>query len=154
MIERVKNEDVFKKALRDIFLKIDNNNLFLNETLDISYSEDCLIDNAPNYLMLIWDDFIWVNKNEEGTYDAMIWFRRNRDCRSKEEFFDEHLWLSHSTEEVNLELLKLAIDFARTTSIKYISSNIFENENRKESLKNLYKKLGYKKQQSYYIAKL
>jgi len=154
MIERVKDEDVFKKALRDVFLKTDKNNLFLNETLDISYNEECLIDNAPSSLMFIWDDFIWVNKNEEGTYDAMIWFRINRDCRSKEEFFDEYFWLSSSTEENNLELLKCAITFARTTSIKYISSNIFENEDRKESLKNLYKKLGYKKQQSYYIAKL
>ena len=154
MIERVKDEDVFKKALRDVFLKTDKNNLFLNETLDISYNEECLIDNAPSSLMFIWDDFIWVNKNEEGTYDAMIWFRINRDCRSKEEFFDEYFWLSSSTEENNLELLKCAIAFARTTSIKYISSNIFENEDRKESLKNLYKKLGYKKQQSYYIAKL
>ena len=154
MIERVKNQDVFKKALRDVFSNTDKNNFFLNEDLDISYNEDCLIDNTPSHLMLIWDDFVWVNKNEEGTYDAMIWFRRNRDCRSKEEIFDEYLWLPSSTEEDNLELLKCAIDFARTTSIKYISSNVFENEDRKESLENLYKKLGYKKQQSYYIAKL
>lgn len=153
MIKRIINSQDFCKAADDLSdylgLAEEGNNyhyLLPNgvESMKQAFAHD---------KMLAFNVFVWANLNDENKYDAAIVFMKDKGPRHGLEIFSEYVWLS-ANPRVGYKLFATAIKFARQNGFEYIQMGCSEKSPNKETVKSLYRRLGFIKDSESYIAKL
>jgi len=152
MIKRITNPDEFclmVDDLRDIIPKEDS---YEAHALGMSHDTESIKLNYSNKQLLAWDLFIWANKTGE-KYDACIAFFNDKNVKFGVDMFSEYVWVSKNP-KIGFKLFKEAIKFARESGFKIITLSVLEDNPNSEKIENSYKKLGFLKDSTTYVAKL
>jgi hypothetical protein len=153
MIERVLTAPKFKILADDIFSLFGEENEHESHVCGLTHDKESIVRNIGHPSLLQWDVFVWANKNVEGKYDAVVIFVNDKNAKFNTSIFSEFVWLSKNP-KVGYKLLKKAIDFAREKGFEYISISSVEKTKNCKKNESFYKKLGFLKDSSTFIAKL
>lgn len=152
MIKRVLNTEEFDKAVGDIFVLFEDENINKAHCLGLVHDKESILNNLSNKVLLNWDFFVWVNL-EEGKCDAMIAFFRDRNVKFNTQIFSEYIWLSKNP-KVGFKLFKEAVDFARSNGFEYMSLSTTEKVEKSQKLEKFLGKIGFIKDTTSFITKL
>lgn len=153
MIVSIKNNNDFIKVIEDVFLSEKTKVAFEHKDISFAFDKESIINNSPIDALLIWDHLVWANLNEEGLYDSVLWFIRNRDISLNEQFLEEYFCFCKNEEE-KISLLNEAMNFAKDNGFKYVKCKLLDNDPSKDLLEKLYNKLGFKRSHIFYISEL
>ena len=153
MIERIFTGAKFKALVDDIFDLFGEENKHEAHQCGLLHDQQSIISNLGHESLLQWDVFVWGNKNKEGKYDAIVIFINDKNVKFNKFIFSEFVWLSKNP-KVGYKLFKTAIDYARERGFEYVSVSSVEKTKKSERNEKFYKKLGFLKDATTYIAKL
>jgi hypothetical protein len=153
MIERILNPEKFKVLADDIFEIFSEENINESHQCGLTHDKNSIVNNFGNTTLLNWDVFVWANKNKKGKYDSVIIFINEKSVKFKANIFSEFVWLSKNP-KVGYKLFKKASSFARDKGFEYISLSSVEKTKQCKRNERFYKKLGFLKDTTTFIAKL
>ncbi|NVM35097.1 MAG: GNAT family N-acetyltransferase [Candidatus Lokiarchaeota archaeon] len=131
---------------------IPHDDMYEAHSLGLTHDTEGIKANYANKHLLAWDVFVWANKNNK-KYDACGIFLNDKNIKFNCDIFSEYVWISKNP-RVGFKILKKAIEFAREKEFDFISLSVLENNPNSEKIENLYKKLGFVKDSTTYLAKL
>lgn len=151
MIKRITNPEEFKKVAADIFsLHQEDMEKFGHHFL--RHDQESIITNLAHTQTLAWHVYVWANHNGD-MWDAIILFSNERSVMFGTKMFTEHIWLSKNP-IVGFKLLKTALKFAKQGDFDVVAISCVEKNPSAQKLKELYPKLGFRKDSETYLAKL
>lgn len=153
MIERVLTTSKFEILADDIFPLFKEENENESHRCGLAHDRDSIVRNIGHPSLLQWDVFVWANKNQQGKYDAVIIFTNDKNAKFNKSIFSEFVWLSKNP-KVGYKLLKTAIKFAREKGFEYIALSSVEKTKNCKRNEEFYKKIGFQKDSTTFIAKL
>lgn len=153
MIKRIINPAELKKVASDIFVLFEKENREMAHQCGILMSEESIVNNLGNNVLLNWDVFVWANLNEDKKYDAVIVFVNEKNIKFNLNIFSEFVWLSKNP-RVGFKLFQEAVAFARENKFKYITVNSVEKHPLSKRNERFYKKMGFLKDSTTFIAEL
>lgn len=152
MIKRITNPDEFCDLVDSMRNLIPKSDIYESHALGLTHDTESIKLNFANKHLLAWDIFVWANK-ENNKYDACIIFIKDKSVKFGLEIFSEYVWISKNP-KIGFKLLKEAIKFARENKINFISVSSLSANPKSEKLESFYKKLGFVKDSTTYIARL
>ncbi len=115
-------------------------------------SKQSMINSWGNPSLLTHSMHTWANF-ENGKADAIIMFFDSINTKCGKRMWSEFFWTSKNP-KASFSLLRTALDFARSKGIEFISISSYENHPKASRLREIYKKMGFKKDSETYIKKL
>jgi len=157
MIKRITNPDEFAKLCDDIdniYSSGERANQEEDEghAFDLRHKKEIIKNSFGNSQILAFDVFVWGNE-ENGKYDAIGIFIKDKNVKFGVDILTEFLWLS-SNPKVGFKILKEATKLAREKNIKYMKISTSEKNPNSPRYERLYKKLGFVKDSTIFIGKL
>jgi len=152
MIKRITNPEEFKDVINDIDILFEDENKNTGHVFDLVHDKETIINSFSNKQILAWDVFVWANKEGE-KYDAVGIFLNDKSVKFGIKIFVEFLWLSKNP-KAGFKIFKEAVKFARGENFKYMAVTSVEKHPNSQKNKRLYKKLGFEKDSTTFIATL
>tara|TARA_R110002153_G_scaffold242085_1_gene397281 strand:- start:136 stop:594 length:459 start_codon:yes stop_codon:yes gene_type:complete len=152
MIKRITNPEEFKQVIGDMNDLFDLENSEEGHVLDLKHNKETIINSFGSSQLLAWDVFVWGNK-DEGKFNAMCIFLNDKSVKFGKNLFVEFLWLSKNP-RVGFKVFKEAIKFAREKKFEYVVVSTAAMNPSEPKLKKLYRKLGFVKDSTTFIARL
>lgn len=152
MIKKITSVEEFNRISIQIIELFKEDNEKYGHGLNLKHDYDLIVKAIAHECLLLWNIHVWVSMVNEKCDGVFIGIIRKSEKFNKK-MMDEYLWLSKNSNSGFL-LYKEAIEFAKKQACEFVTMNVVENHPTSEKLKNIYKRLGFKKDSEVYIKKL
>jgi len=151
MIKKITSEQEFINACNDLdtLMKADNSKY---QHVFGPISKESIIRSWGHSNLLVNTMHTWISF-ENNKVDGIIMFYDSIDTRCGKRIFNEFFWVSDNPKS-SFSLLRKAVNFAKSKNIEYISISSYENHPKSKRLREIYKKIGFQKDQETYIKKI
>jgi len=150
-IKKVIGVEEFTKACNDLYeLFSEENEKYGHQFVKINAQS--IIKSWGHASILNGPMHVWVAFEEERAVGILM-FIDSINTVFGERLFTEYMWAC-ANPKYSFSLLRQALKFAKNKNIKYATLSLVVNHPKSDKLKNIYEKMGFKKDSETYIKKL
>jgi len=153
MIKRITNPEEFKRMIDDIDELFYEENKTQGHAIDLIQDKESIKNALGNAKLLSFDVIVFANENEHKKFDAVGIFLKDKNYKFGVNFLNEFLWVSKEPRS-GFKIFKKAVALARKMDIKYVALSTSAKNPNTPKYEKFYKKLGFIKDSTVFIAKL
>lgn len=151
-IKKIVSVSEWQSVAKDISELFAEDNKIYGHVFDLTHDCELITKCLSHESLLLWNMHVWAHFNGE-KWDAIFIGSIRKSEKFNKKMMDEYLWLSKNSAK-GMKLFNIAKNYAKNQGCQYIYMNVVENHPKSNQLKNLYKKLGFKKDTESFIKDL
>jgi hypothetical protein len=150
-IKKIVTVSEWHSVAKDISEIFEEDNKIYGHAYQLVHDCELITKCLSHESLLLWNMHVWAHFNSE-KWDGIFIGSIRKSEKFNKKVMDEYLWLSKNSGK-GIRLFNIAKKFAKDQGCEFIIMNVVENHPASIKLKNLYKKLGFKKDCETHILK-